>query len=185
VESRTRLRLLAGAALLGAAPVSARVILSQKDALALAFPAATTVERRTAFLSDSQVRAAEKAAQSKIETKVWTYYVGRSSAGVTGTAYFESHVVRAMDETFMVVVEPDGKVRFVEILSFCEPDEYLASKRWLGQFKGRPLDEELLLRRGLRNITGASLTSEAITRGVRRVLAVHGALNDLPPNVVD
>ena len=97
-------------------------------------------------------------------------------SGVERTAYFESHLVRTMNEVFMVVVGPDDAVEGVEILSFAEPDEYLASKRWLGQFSGRKLGTELMLRRGLRNITGASLTSEAVTRGVRRVLAVHRAL---------
>ncbi|MEK7383153.1 MAG: FMN-binding protein [Elusimicrobiota bacterium] len=177
MEPRTRLHLLNLAALLLAAvPARARVLLSQKEALALAFPAGTAVERRTAFLSDAQARAAEEAAGAKIESKVWTYYIGRSTAGVERTAYFESHLVRTMNETFMVVVGPDGTVEFVEILSFAEPDEYRASKRWLGQFSGRKLGTELMLRRGLRNITGASLTCEAVTRGVRRVLAVHRAL---------
>ena len=35
--------------------------------------------------------------------------------GVVGTAYFESHKVRTMNETFMVVVDTDSTVRFVEM----------------------------------------------------------------------
>jgi hypothetical protein len=161
-----------------AGPASARVLMSQKDALALAFPGDAKVERKTAFLTDEQLAAAEKAAGTKIDSKVWTYYVGSSTAA--GTAYFESHRVRTMNEAFMVVVNPDATVRFVEILTFAEPDEYLAPKKWLGQFSGRPLDDDLMLRRGLRNITGASLTSDAVTRGVRRVLAVHQLLHQSP-----
>ena len=168
------------ASLLTAAPARARVLLSQKDALGLAFPEGTKVERRTAFLTDVQAADAEKAAGVKIDSKVWTYYVGTSSSGAAGTAYFESHKVRTMNEAFMVVVNPDATVRFIEILSFAEPNEYLAPKKWLGQFERRPLDGDLMLRRGLRNITGASITSEAVTRGVRRVLAVHRVLNSGP-----
>jgi len=174
VEPRRRLHLLAALALLLAAPARARVLLSQKDALALAFPGDQKVERRTAFLTDEQLAAAEKAAGTKIDSKVWTYYVGSSSAA--GTAYFESHRVRTMNEAFMVVVNPDATVRFIEILSFAEPSEYQAPKKWLDQFSGKPLNDDLMLRRGLRNITGASLTSDAVTRGVRRVLAVHQVL---------
>lgn len=146
----------------------------QKDAIALAFPGAAP-ERRTAFLTDAQAKAIEDAARSKLDSKVWTYYVAGSTF-----AYFDTHNVRTMNETVMVVVDGDGMVRFVEILSFAEPDDYLASKRWLGQFPGRRLDEELVLRRGLRNIAGASLTAEAVTRAVRRVLAVHQVLNAKP-----
>ena len=140
----------------------------------MAFPGMTP-ERKTAFLTDAQAHAAEAAAHSKLESKVWTYYVAGST-----TAYFESHLVRTMNETIMVVVAAGSQVAFVEILSFAEPEDYLASKRWLGQFPGRKLDDDLALRRGLRNIAGASLTSEAVTRAVRRALAVHQVLNAKP-----
>lgn len=140
----------------------------------MAFPQ-TKPERRTAFLTDDQAKAVEQAARAKLDSKVWTYYVAGST-----TAYFESHLVRTMNETVMVVVGADGKVAFVEILSFAEPDDYIASKRWLAQFPGRKLDDDLVLRRGLRGITGASLTAEAVARSVRRVLAVHQALNPSP-----
>lgn len=180
MESRRRLHLLAAlsALLATAAPAGARVLLTQKDALALAFPGDMKVERKTAFLTDEQLAAAEKAAGTKIDSKIWTYYVGSSSAA--GTAYFESHRVRTMNEAFMVVVNPDATVRFIEILSFAEPSEYQAPEKWLGQFSGKKLDEDLMLNRGLRNITGASLTSDAVTKGVRRVLAVHQVLNPRP-----
>ncbi len=180
MEPRSRLHLLTAAALVQAAPLAgaawaqARVLVSQKDALALAFGAAAP-ERRTAFLTNEQALAAEKAAQSKLESKVWTYYVAGST-----TAYFESHPVRTMNETIMVVVGADDRVRFVEILSFAEPDDFLASKRWLAQFSDKPLGEDLALRRGLRNIAGATLTAEAVSRGVRRALAVHQVLNAKP-----
>ncbi len=181
MEFRRRIYLL-GAFLTAFFPAgaSAKVLLSQKEALALAFPEGTTVDRKTAFLTDAQAAAVEKESGSPLGSKVWTYYVGTSSKGVVGSAYFESHKVRTMNETFMVVVDPDASVRFIEILSFAEPDEYLAPKKWLGQFAGKQLDDQLLVRRGLRNITGASITSEAVTRGVRRVLAVHRILNGTP-----
>lgn len=179
MEPRTRVHLLAaavltGAALFGATPARARVLLSQKDALALAFPAAVP-ERRTAFLTTEQTQAAEKLARAKLESRVLTYYVSGST-----TAYFESHLVRTMNETVMIVVGADSKVAFVEILSFAEPDDYRSSPRWLAQFKDKPLDDELALRRGLRGITGATLTAETVARSVRRALAVHQVLNAPP-----
>lgn len=159
---------------MGAPSAEARVLLSQKKALALAFPGVLP-ERRTAFLTDEQVLRAEAAAQSKLESKVWTSYTD----GLT-TAYFESHTVRTMNETIMVVVGADARIRFVEVLSFAEPDDFLASKRWLDQFVAKPLGEDLALRRGLRNIAGATITAEAVSRGVRRALAVHHVLNAKP-----
>ncbi|KAF0124265.1 MAG: FMN-binding domain-containing protein [Elusimicrobia bacterium] len=162
--------------LLCAPPASALMLLSQKQALALAFPG-IAVERRTAYLTPEQVKRAQEAGRVKVAARVWTYYVGISSKGVEGYAYFDTHVVRTMPETFMAVVEPDGRLRFVELLAFLEPDDYLPGARWLDQFAGRRLDADLLVRRGIRNITGATLTAQALTDGVRRVLAVHSVLH--------
>lgn len=150
----------------------ARVLLSQKDALAIAFPGRTP-ERKTAYLTDEQVAAAQKQARAKLDSKVWSYYVAASTGGAKTYAYFDSHVVRTMKETVMVVVGEGGEVLAVEILSFAEPDDYLPRRRWLDQLIDRKLDEELYVRRAVRNQTGATLTSQALTDGVRRVLAVH------------
>lgn len=155
----------------------ARLLMSQKDALGVAFAPGVAVERRTAYLSEEQVREIETLARAKLGSRVWTYYVGASSAGIAGYAYFETHVVRSMTETFMAALNPDGSVRFVEILAFAEPEDYRPRPRWLEQFQGRSLKDDLMVHRAIRNITGASLTSEALTTGLRRVLAVHAFLH--------
>lgn len=176
---RSRLHVLIAAAALSAGlprPAAARALLTQKQALAIAFPNGETVERRTAYLSAEQQKTAQENGHVKIDSKVWTYYVGRSSSGVVGYAYFESHVVRTMPETFMVVINGDDTIRFVELLAFLEPDDYLPNQRWLAQFKRKALKDDLMVHRGVRNISGASLTSQALSDGVRRVLAVHAVI---------
>ena len=159
-----------------AAPAHARLLLTQKEALALAFPDGAAVERETAYLSADEAKAAEKAGRVKVDSRVWTYYVGISSRGPTGYAYFETHVVRSLTETFMAVLEPDGRVRLVELLAFAEPEDYKPDPRWLKQFGAKSLRDDLLVGRAIRNQTGASLTSQALTDGVRRVLAVHAVI---------
>lgn len=169
---RTLLILLAAAG-----PAQARVLLQKEQALRLAFRPEARVERRTAYLTPEQVKAAETAGRVKVDSLVWTYYIGRSSAGIEGYAYFETHVVRTMPETFMAVIEPSGSLKFVELLAFLEPEDYMPRPRWLAQFMGKGLGPETYLRRGIRNITGASMTSQAVTDGIRKVLAVHSVLH--------
>jgi len=65
----------------------------------------------------------------------------------------------------------------VEMISFAEPQEYLPRPAWLDQFDGRLLDEELALKRGIRGMTGASLTAISVTRGARRILALHAVIS--------
>jgi hypothetical protein len=59
------------------------------------------------------------------------------------------------------------------VLSFAEPPDYLPRKGWYEQFAGRELDDELRLDRGIRAVSGATLTATATTAAARRVLAVH------------
>jgi hypothetical protein len=139
--------------------------------LALAFPDGQ-YERKTAYLTDTELKEASARGRVKVDSMVWHYYEGKD-----GWAYFETHVVRTMPETFMAVVNKDGSLRFLEVLAFAEPDDYLPRKRWLEQFPGRKLDGELFVRRAVRNVSGASLTAQALTDGARRVLAVHSVIH--------
>jgi hypothetical protein len=167
---------LAMAFLLAAAGLSSlegKVYLSQQEALSSAFPAPAKIERRNLFLDDSQIKAAEKESGQPIPSRLVTYYVGRGPEGVIGYAYFDTHRVRTLPETIMVTVKPDGKLGRISILSFGEPEDYLPRDAWLDQFPGRTLDPDLAIRRGIRNLTGASLTADAITAACRRILAVH------------
>lgn len=168
-----------GACALVAAGAHAAVFLTQDKALELAFGPGATVERATAFLTQAQVDRARASAGPGVEiaSALVTRYIGRDSGGrVVATAYFDTHRVRTLQETMMIVVDPAGRVARVEILAFGEPPEYLPKRGWLDQFKGRLLDDELSVKRGVRGITGATLSSQAATDAVRRVLAIHGTL---------
>jgi hypothetical protein len=174
-------RILAVAAtVLAVTATDAKVFLSQEEALKLAFPGAK-VERKTAFLTTEQQRAAQ--ALSKDETlpsALVVYYVASQDGRAAGTAYFDTHVVRTMPETIMVVVDPQGRAARIEVLSFQEPEEYLPRPRWYEQFQGKPLNDELSTKRGIRPVAGATLTARATTDAARRVLALHEVLNRQP-----
>jgi len=153
--------------------------LSLQEAVAGAFPPPATVERRTAFLTAQDLDAIQVSAgrNAPVTQRVVTYYLARKDGKPVGVAYFDSHRVRTLNEVVMIVVEPqDGgkdRIRSVEVLRFAEPPEYHASDPWLDQFKGKSLNQELSLKRSIANMTGATLTSNAIVRATRRVLAIH------------
>lgn len=160
--------------------VPARVLVTQDKALAEGFPG-STVERRSAFLTDAQVKKVEELAGSPLATPVIAYYVATRDGKATGAAFFDTHLVRTLPETLMIVVDPGGSVVKVEVLSFDEPPEYLPKPRWFELFRSRKLDRELSPGRGLPVVTGATLTSRAVAAAVRRALALHAVL--LAPDV--
>ncbi len=151
----------------------AEVFHSRESALRLAFPDADRVEKRDLFLTDGQAERIEALARVRLPSRLVTVYVGWESGLVTGYAFIETHQVRTLPETIMIVVEPDGRVRDLHILAFHEPPEYAASPGWLRQFRGRALTDELSLRGDVAAITGATLTATTLTAAVRRTLAIH------------
>jgi hypothetical protein len=182
-HSVTSSRRLAAAAVLGVLlfgagavpPAAARVFLSVDEALELAFPGCS-VERDNAFLTEAQVARASELAGEEVESALAYPYRATCDGEPAGTAYFDTHRVRTLPETLMVVVDPEGEVERIEILSFKEPPEYIPREIWYDQFTGRELDPELQLKRGIRHVTGATLTAQATTSAVRRVLAIHRVL---------
>ncbi len=164
---------LVAAAWLAAPPVRAKVYLTQEEALRSAFPPPAQVERRTLYLSEADALKIAKDAGSPLGGSVFSYYVGKRGSEIAGYAYFDTHIVRTLPETIMVLLRPDGRIQRIDILSFAEPEDYFPKEPWRAQFSGKDLDADLALRRGIRGLTGASLTAEAITAACRRVLALH------------
>jgi len=144
------------AILLVALSANARVLMTQEQALASAFPAGVKVTRQTIFL----------------EHQLVIRYAGSNGS----YAYFDTHRVRTEPETVMVVVNAAGKIERVDILSFDEPTDYFPKRRWLDQLLGRKLDDDLSLNRAIRPISGASLTGRAIVNASRKILAIHNAI---------
>lgn len=162
-------------------PLTGQVFLTQEEALELAFPPPATLERATAFLTDAQLEAARRSAGDNVSIgqRVVTYYVGRDGPEPLGVAYFDAHRVRTVREVVMIVVTPDDAIERVEVLSFLEPPEYMASGPWIEQLPGRTLTDELAVDRGIINLTGATLTAAALTAASRRVLALHRVIQPL------
>jgi len=161
--------------LAAAAPAGAKVFLTQDEALKLAFPGAA-IERRTVFLTDAEVREAAALSGGPRPSALAVAYVATKDGRLAGTAYFDTHVVRTQPETLMIVISPAGTIARIEVLSFSEPEEYLPREHWYAQFPGKALNDELAMKRGIRPVSGATLTARATTETARRVLALHQVL---------
>jgi hypothetical protein len=159
------------------ASAAAKVFLTADEAVRLAFPGAT-VERDVAYLTDAERVRVREAAGVGVESAMVTRFSAHKAGEAAGTAYLDTHRVRTLPETLLVVLDAKGAIRRVEVLSFSEPEEYLPRAAWFRQFEGRDLDAELSLRAKIRPVAGATLTARAVTDAARRVLAVHRVLSE-------
>jgi hypothetical protein len=154
----------------------ARVFYSKAEGLDLAFPDADRVDRETFVLGDQEARRIEEIARARLESKILTVYTGRRGDDIVGYAVIDVHDVRTLPEAVLVVLTPEGAIRSLEVLAFYEPEEYLTGERWLEQFEGKTIANALKLRVDVDAIAGATLSSEVVTRAVRRVLALYEVL---------
>lgn len=159
------------------ASAAAKVFMTRDEALALAFPKAE-IDRHTVFLTKAQEEAVEKLCGGALTAPIVYPYEARLEGKLMGYAYFDTHKVRTLRETLMVVVGPDHSIRRVEVLAFAEPQDYVPRASWYEQFQGRKLDDSLALKRGIKGVTGATLTAVATTKSARRVLAIHQVLHE-------
>ncbi len=142
----------------------------------MAFPGAERVERRSFVLTEAQAKSVERLARAPLGSRIVTLHVGWQGKALLGYAAIDVHTVRSMSEALMVVLTPNGTVRSVRVLAFHEPPDYLPTQRWFQQFEGRTLGPDLQLKRGVHAIAGATLSARAVTRSVRRTLALYQVL---------
>jgi Na+-translocating ferredoxin:NAD+ oxidoreductase RnfG subunit len=158
------------------APAAAKVFHSRNEALRLAFPDAERIEDETYVLTDAQAERVGALASSPVDSRLVKIYRGFQGDQLLGYAVIDIHNVRTMPEAFMVVLTPEGSVRSVRVLAFHEPLDYLPSERWYEQFDEKTLASPLRLGGDIHGVVGATLSSRATTRGVRRALALYRVL---------
>jgi hypothetical protein len=159
-----------------AAAAGAEVFLSQKEALAQAFPDADRIEPETFVLDAEQKKAIEELSRAPLDSSLVRVFVAHRGEAFLGWGMVDVHEVRTHPEAFLVVLRPDGSVRSVRLLAFHEPPEYMPSARWYAQFDGKKLDAPLRVGGDVHGIVGATLSAQATARGVRRALAIHRVL---------
>ncbi|WP_080523876.1 FMN-binding protein [Methyloprofundus sedimenti] len=158
--------------LLVATPAYAKVYYSKQEAMELAFGMETQVENLSLFLKDDEVQRIQQLARVKLDSSLFTFYVGKNAGKILGYAAIESHKVRTKPETLLIVLNPQGELIQVQTLAFHEPPEYQPTARWYAQLFNLPLDE-LSFRAKVQGISGATLSSRAAIDSVRKVLAVY------------
>lgn len=163
-----------------ARPADARVFLAKSEALQAAFPGAEKVEPRDVFLTVDQMAQIAELSGAALPSALVTVYEGRHGEETLGYALFETHEVRTMPETLLVVISPAGTVERILMCAFYEPPDYLPPDRWLGTLHGLEDPARAAVGRGIAGITGATLSARAVAGAIRRTLAIHRVCLRLP-----
>lgn len=163
--------LLALLGLLLLEPCSATVFYSKDEALELAFGKDAQVEVQSLFPSPEQIDQIEQLAKTKLDSKMFSFYVGKKQGNVIGYAAIDSHPVRSQNETLLIVLDAAGQLSNIHTLAFHEPPEYQAPRRWFESLFNLPL-EKLGFDVGVQGVAGATLSTRAALASTRKVLSI-------------
>jgi FMN-binding domain len=164
----SRYAFLPVAALIVSQPAYALVYLSVEQAQKLLFPEQELTSLPVP-LSNAQIAAIEKDSGVKV-------FAGSLRAWKADTGYlFVDAVIGKHDLiTYAVALTLDGKVRAVEIMEYREAyGGEVRNAHWRGQFIGKHHGDALRPARDIANISGATLSCEHVTEGIRRLLATY------------
>jgi Na+-translocating ferredoxin:NAD+ oxidoreductase RnfG subunit len=165
------------AACIAAAPAYATQYLSIENAQRLLFPAADSFTPVALSLSDAQRAAISAAAHARPtagDPRIWRV----KAQGADGGWFIVDEVIGKVERiTYALALDAKGTVLALEILDYRETHGYeVRNPRWRAQFAGRSAGAPLELGSEIKNISGATLSCQHITDGVRRLLALHAAI---------
>ncbi len=149
----------------------AGLLINPEQALKEQFPN-TEIKKKNILLSKKQVKQIQQLAKSKLRSSIVTVYIVNQKEKVLAYGIIHTHKVRTKKETVLFTLTPDCKIKDIEIIAFYEPPEYMPSDRWLKIFEGKSAKAQLRLKRDIPNITGATLSSKAITLASKQVVSI-------------
>jgi Na+-translocating ferredoxin:NAD+ oxidoreductase RnfG subunit len=167
------------AVIAAAAPMSvtiAATYLTVEGAQKAMFPSADSFLPVVLKLTEAEKRAVAEAAGPQAAHGELRTWAAKRDGAMLGHVFVDNVIGREDFITYAVGVGTDGKLLAVEILDYRESHGgEIRNKAWLAQFAGRGAPSELRMNRDIKNIAGATLSSEHVTAGVRRILALWAA----------
>ena len=161
------------ATLLPAQLVVASTYLTTEAAQRLLFPGADRFELLAIAPTAQQLAAVANVAGVQAPHGRLLAWTARHGDAVLGHVFIDEVVGREDFITYAVGIDAGGRLLPVEILEYRESHgAEIRNARWLAQFSGRSSTSALRFRTDIKNIAGATLSSEHVTAGVRRLLAL-------------
>lgn len=159
-----------------AVPLSAEVYLTESQALRVVFGEKAVVRREQKTLDPALRKRLEEESALRFPETSLAFFVAAQDGKPTKYAVVMNEIGKSEPITFMVGMSPEGKVTEVVIMEFRENRGWeVKEKRFLNQFRGKTAKSSIRVDEDIINYTGATLSSKAVARGVKRALLLLDA----------
>ncbi len=155
---------------------SVRTYATEHEILEMSFSGAEIKKKKVNITPEMRIDI-EKFIKGKFFKRRVYFYVAKRGRQTQGYATVMNEIGKTEPITFMVILNREGVVKSVNILVFRETQGYeIENPMWRKQFIGKSLKDPLRLKKNIDNISGATLSSRAVTKGVKKVLAVFNVV---------
>ncbi len=151
-----------------------QVFLTEAGALKSVFPVTTTVKKEIHTFTPAEKERIESKLGWILNEKAVTVYKGIGSDGkAQGFAVIAEEIGKFKPITFIVKAGMDGKVERVEVMVYREAvGSEVRRQRFARQFRGKSAKDPLRINRDIINVTGATMSVQAMTAGVKKALII-------------
>ena len=147
------------------------VLQSHDEAIAEAFADADSTWTETWEITDGERSALEDRLGERIPEPSFTFHRASLAGHHMGWVLILDEVGLHEPITHLVEIDDDGRVQDVKVLVFRETrGDEIKRPRFLRQFRNKSSRDRLTIGRDLDAVTGATYSSKAISRGVRKAL---------------
>jgi FMN-binding domain len=152
------------------------IFLREEEAPKAVFPEGTSFDRKM-IRSTEELKEKIRQRMGKAKTSVWedsyVTFIAKKGDTILGYAVIVEEIGKHRPITFVVGVGNDRKIKDAALMVYREAyGGEVRDRRFLQQYKGKELKDPLLPYRDIQNISGATLSVEAIGRGSKKALAV-------------
>ena len=147
--------------------------LSLDAALKKVFPKADeTLETKVSLDPEQEKRVRARVGHPLLQTE-YVIYIGKHKGSVLGYAMVDEEIGKYHPITSIIGVSPQGKVLGVAIMVYRESrGGEVSRRRFLAQYDGKTSRDPIRTRRDILSISGATMSVNAISTQVRKVLAI-------------
>jgi FAD:protein FMN transferase len=154
-----------------AVPAAGEVYLNEAQALAIILGQKVIVRKERKTLDETLRTKLERSSNLRFPEASYTFFIATQAGQAEKYAIQMNEIGKTEPITFMVGMSPEGKVTEVVIMVFRENRGWeVKEKRFLNQFRGKMLRNSIRVDEDIINYTGATLSSKAVARGVKRAL---------------
>ena len=159
---------------------SAKVLVSASNAFKLLVPEATETKTEIKVLTEEQRKTIEAAADIKFNPeldKEFVFYIGKNNGEIVGFAAEDKVKGKWGVIHYMIVFNINGSIRDIAVLEYSEKrGRPVAKERFRKQFRGMTINDRIRLKKDIRGVSGATISSTGMTNGVRKMTHVFHEL---------